>query len=241
MSNPDSFSFVLGQIVGSVILISIPVIFGITLYKYIKTKERFFLISSIVSGIPTGLFILLLMAGMVLGLVRGINSVKNAGGTSGAVDLNSPSAKWEYIKGKKYGYKISLPEKNKWRVQYMSGDSDLQLNCDDLYLQVIPEKLDVESTDKLCEIVRSNLNKNAQVENVVMSEIESVMLNGLEWKKFDATLKTNGISLKFRWYVYGGKGIAVQLMFWTSLSEFTQKDPLIGKIANSFDFDEFKQ
>ena len=226
--------FLAGQITGIILIVLLPILFGFFLYKYHTTKQKKYKVMSWIVGVPTSIFFLLVLVGVVFSIFDAIERRKAKLPHDADSVRTIIGEKWGIVKGEKWNYGISVPKLKYWRVTNGVGDVELEMRYRGLSLNIIPEKVEIDSKVKMLEIIKRNVKREFGEKGVQFIQTSTTVIDKEEWLIQDAEIFNGDMKVTYRWYLFTGYGKSIQLLFIAPPEEFIIQEKLIEKIAKTF-------
>jgi hypothetical protein len=233
--DPNSISYLIGQVIGAILVVGLPILFGYFVYKYVSHKEKRHLVMMILTGIPTLLFLGLFVFGIVTALTKAAGAREQHKPMSSSTVQDLKDGPWQEAMGEKFKYTYKLPDKQRWTIK-TAGDYDQLASYRELYIGIIPELLDIELDNFLKLIQKSAKKKFADLEFL---NARDLTIDGKPWKTYEMKLTLDGMKLHYRHFLCADHGKVVQVMCWCTESQFDSCSPVIDLIAESFRFNAF--
>lgn len=233
-TDPNSSAYRAGEIAGSIlgllILIVVPVLFIISLVKFITTKKRGWLVGLIVSGLLSIAFIVLVLVTAYNGYKTGIAKAKNATpsirATGSAKVVEVPESDLSLTLP---GHWVELSELNE-EATLSTGNT-----AKEEYLIVIPEnKIDFDgSLEDFSKITASGIFDN--LTNSSISEPKPLLIQGLSAIQYEISGTIDHTKVSYLHTSVIGEKYFYQVLGWTVLSRKSQAFDVFHEVINSME------
>lgn len=211
------------------VLVIIPTLFFISLYKAIERKTGTWVLVCVLSG--------LLALPIVVAVV--FHFCANALMDEEESLLNVIPAQLQSmtIKGNMMPYQLTVPDASGWvRMDGVDGfDVVLSNESELIQVAVAVEPSSLDTLENAHQYVLSHLQHVDGVE--IVDEPERVTIDGHKWLRFDVFAnEQGGIEIVHRIYLYTGDEGTFRIVSWTGKVLFDERKALMDKIARSFVF-----
>ena len=234
--DPNSTAYHIGQVIGALMVIGFPLIFGYFIYQYTSHKQKKHLVMAVLTGIPTLAICALFVFGMITGISQKMKERESRAPMTAAQLQEMKKGSWDEVAGKKFKYIIKLPGKANWTIKPTVGDFDLITTYRELYVGIIPELLDV-NLDNYAKLIKDNAKE--KFPDAEFSDEKELKIDEKLWKSYDMKLTVKGMKVHYRNYLCADGGKAVQILSWSAESQFDSCSDIIDQIAQSFRFNDF--
>ncbi len=223
---------VIGVAIGLLLLAGVGVFFVVALVKAFTTRAAGWIVAAVASGVPIAVFLIGMLVAMVVGGIPGYNRGREAAAARRGRPAALLGAEMTPVTGLNVPYEISLPALAAWTQQDARAPFDHLFSYHDAYVAVIAEGVGVGSSERLCEFARHNLE--AKTSRCTATAPTRLDINGRAWLTFDAAVTTQGVELKYRFYIYADGEYSIQLITWTGPALFPRYAPVFDRIARTF-------
>lgn len=238
MASPDptSSAYQIGQVIGVLLVIGLPLLFSYFVYQYVSHKQKRHLVFLVLTGLPTLGIVGLFVFGMVTAISGAAQERANRQPMTAIQLQDLQNGSWDELGGKRFNYRLQLPGKAGWLIKSGVGDFDQIATYRELYIGIIPELLDI-GLDNYVEVIQSNAKE--KFPDVEFMDEGQVEIDGKTWAHYDMKLTLQGMKLHYRNYLCAHEGKVVQVLSWSSASQFANCSEVVDRIARSFRYHEF--
>jgi hypothetical protein len=141
--------------------------------------------------------------------------------------------KFETLKGVDFDYSVELPDFPRWRMQERTGAFDRMFSHRDLYFGIIYERIGMGNTDTLRQGVEARMSA---FRDYSIKKAKNMTIAGVPWQVVDVDVTSDGMKLKYRFYLFADSRRTVQILVWSSPAIFDENSFLADQIAQSFRF-----
>jgi len=219
-----------GPIVVAVILAVSLAGYSLGLWKFAKSRHAAWLAVTILLSLPLlGMVVLSLCVGVVA-LANGAKQLGHPGRSNEA--SSSLTHKFDKVEGAQFDYSLMIPDLPEWKVSTKSEDFDQLFSNRGIYFGIIAEHIGMGDTESVRKLAEQRIADTSTTHSI--GKAKTITIAGLPWATFDAEVKLNKLSLKYRFYVYADSRRTVQMIAWSSPTLFDRNTFLIDQIATSF-------
>lgn len=211
------------------LLVIIPTLFFISLYKAIERKTGTWILVCVLSG----LLALPIVIAVIFYFCAGALMEED----ESFLDAIPAQLQSMTITGNTMPYQLTVPDASGWmRMDGVDGfDVVLSNEADLLQVAVAVEPSSLETLENAHEYVLSHLQNVDGVE--IVDEPERVTIDGHKWLRFDVfASELGGVEVVHRIYLYTGDEGTFRIVAWTGKVLFDERKALMDKIARSFVF-----
>jgi hypothetical protein len=229
-TDTESVAFLIGMLIGLLMLVGLPIFFIVCLILFIKTKNKGWLVGTILSGlvalVPIGLFV----TGFVEGFQEGMREFSEGSGQSGSLDKETNT-----VTSADGLCSVRIPKS--WSTMSdLNAEASLQVGNGfrEEYMIILVDR-DYEYDGTLRE--HSDLTTSFIVEGLIGpkdSGPEEIVLNGLNALQREIHGRISGLDISYlHTSIEGEKGF-YQVLAWTLTDREPSKFPVYREVLESF-------
>ena len=215
------------------VLVILPTLFFISLYKAIERKTGTWVLVCVLSG--------LVAVPIVVTVVFYFCASMLAEEDESLLDVIPSTLQSMTVTGNAIPYQLTVPDAQGWmRMDDVDG-FDLVLSNEQELVQVAvaADPSTMDTLENAHEYVLSHLQSVEGVE--VVEDPERVTIDGRKWLRFDVfASEQGGVEVVHRIYIYTGDEGTFRIVAWTGKVLFDERKALMDKIARSFVFPQEK-
>jgi hypothetical protein len=232
----NTTAYHIGQIAGAIfavlMMVGICVFFVFALVRAFTTRTRGWIIAASISSLPFLVFLILILAGMVMGFSKAVNRSSEMTAARRGKPSELLQAAMTPVSGNALSYQISLPSSEVWGKNDSHPPFDYLFSYRDAYVGVIAEGIGLGTAQKICDLSQTNLASKAS--SFVTTTPVVLDIDSHSWLTYDATATLTGVEIKYRFYVYADSNCTIQVITWTGPMLFDHYAPIFDRIAKSF-------
>lgn len=226
-----------GVVVGIILMIALPIVFGICLsMAFLRAKKTIWIVFSVITGIPVVFFIIAFSYGLYIGATQLGHTNESTRRSPLSSSFHLGASKRGTVKGTNYDYTLEVPDEIRWKVNRQDLNFDAVTFCRDVYVAVSIERINNLSPQEICR--RATLHLSKLDPNSIFTTPEPVTIDGASWLHFTALSDVRGFKVAYSFYVHGGAKGSCRVVGWTGQSLFEQEKATIDQISRSFRFGE---
>lgn len=211
------------------VLIILPTLFFISLYKAIERKTGTWILVCVLSG--------LVAVPIIITVALHFCADTLMDEDESLLDVIPEQLQSLTITGNAMPYQLTLPDAQGWvRMDGVDGfDVVLSNEADLMQVAVAVEPSSLETLENAHKYVLSHLREIDGVE--VIDDPERITIDGRKWLRFDIVVNEQaGVQVVHRVYLYTGEEGTFRIAAWTGKVLFDERKVLMDKIARSFVF-----